>query len=365
MRKYTTTALVLGAAALVGACKDSTVVNPTDAPTAEALTGQPLSRGGLATLATGILAADRNVYVGTGSTYPIIANIWAREEVRLDASEPRYVNETLRGAPDYGSFAGGGGWLGQYTAVRQENTMLQALDNPLPDAFSDAEIAAGKGFARTWKGIDYYRVVELRDTVGMALQKDDPNDLVPAPLLCKSSALNYVAALLDSANTELTTASTGTGKISAFPWAVPSGMKGFGRDYSQISNFIKFNRGWKGKVDLYRALNRPAPAGGTKSALLTASIAELTAALGGAAPGAVSSASFTNGLYHVFGAELLRRLAPRAQPERRGQAPGRRHALEQVRGPLDADGAGDHPQAAVQGNGLRLDQPVAADRRPA
>ena len=295
MRKYTQ-ALAVGAAALSLGCKDNPVVAPTDAPTAEALVGQPLSRGGLATLSIGILAADRNVYVGTGSTYPIIANIWSREEVRLDASEPRYVNETLRGAPDPGSFAGGGGWAGQYVAIRAANVTIQGLDNPQPDAFTSNEIAAGKGFARTWKAIDYYRVAELRDTVGVAIQKDDPNDLVPGPLVCKTSALRYVAALLDSANTDLTTAQAGAGAITQFPFAVPSGMTAFGRNYKLLSNFSRFNRGWKGKVDLYRALDHQAPA----PALLPTAIAELTTALGGAAPGAVPAANFTFGLYHVF-----------------------------------------------------------------
>lgn len=295
MRKYTQ-ALVVGAAALSLGCKDNPVVAPTDAPTAAQLIGQPLSRAGLATLATGVLAADRNVYVGTGTTYPIIANIWAREQVRLDASEPRYVNETLRGAPDPGSFAGGGGWTGPYTAIRAANTTLQALNNPQSGAFSDKEITVAKGFARTFKAIDYYRVIELRDTVGIALQKDDPNDLVPGPLVCKTSALRYVAALLDSANTDLTTGSTGAGAATSLPFNVPSGMTAFGRDYRKVSNFILFNRGWKGKVDLYRALDHQAPT----PSLLATSIAELTTALGGAAPGAVPSANFTFGLYHVF-----------------------------------------------------------------
>lgn len=299
IRKYTL-ALVVGAAALSIGCKDNPIVSPTDQPTAEQLTGQPLTRGGLATLATGIMAADRAIYVGVGTTYPVIVNIWAREQVRLDASEPRYVNETLRGAPDPGSFAGGGGWAGAYTAIRAANTVLQALDNPAPDAFTDQEIASGKGFARTWKAIDYYRVLELRDTVGIAIQKDDPDDLVPGPLVCKASALNYIAALLDSANANLATAQTGAASVAVtqFLWAVPSGMTAFGRNYRLLTNFVRFNRGWKGKVDLYRAIQRPVPA--NKATLLTDAIAELTTALGGGAPGTILSSSFSSGLYHVF-----------------------------------------------------------------
>src|SRR4051812_25850736 len=143
MRKYTyALAAVLLAAT---GCKDSPLVNPVDQPTAGALSGA-LTRGGLTTLVTGILGADRNVFVGTGSTYPILANIFSRDIIRLDASEPRYVNETLNGSPDPGSFAGSGGWAGMYVAIRAANTTLQALDNPAPATFSTAELSAARGF---------------------------------------------------------------------------------------------------------------------------------------------------------------------------------------------------------------------------
>jgi hypothetical protein len=289
MRKYMYA--LAGGLVLAAGCKDSTLVNPVDQPTAEALSGA-LTRGGLGTLATGVLAADRNIYVGVGSTYPILANIFSRDILRLDPNEPRYVNETLNGSPDPGSFAGSGGWGGMYTAIRASNTMLQALENPVAGAFTPAELAAARGFARTWKAIDYYRATELRDTIGVAIQADDPASVTPGALICKKNALTYVAALLDSANTDLVAA----GDIQ-FPWSTfPTGMSAFGRNYRQVSNFIRFNRGWKGKVDLYRGLDHQAP----NPALFTTAITELTEALGGAAPGAVATSTFTNGLYHVF-----------------------------------------------------------------
>jgi hypothetical protein len=289
MKKYII-ALAAGAL-LTTACKDSTVVAPLDQPTATALSGA-LTKVGLQTLATALLGADRAVWAGTGSAYPILANIYSRDIYRLDPSEPRYLNETIVGTPDPGSFAGGGGWAGMYVTIRQGTTMLAALENPAPNTFSDAELAAARGFAQTWKAIDYYRVAEMRDTVGIALQADDPNSTTPAPIICKTKMLAYVAALLDSANTNLVAA----GNIN-FPWTqFPTGMTAFGRDYRKVTNFILFNRGWKGKVDFYRGLDHQAPA----PALFTTAITELTQALGGAAPGAVPSSQFATGLYHVF-----------------------------------------------------------------
>src|ERR1019366_4452405 len=77
---------------------------------------------------------------------------------------------------------------------------------------------------------------------------------------------------------------------------LPTGFTAFGRDYSQVSNLLLFNRAMKGKVDFYRALNRQAPQPG----LYATAITELTTALGGAAPDAVSASQLTFGPYYVF-----------------------------------------------------------------
>ena len=289
MKRYTF-ALLAGVLIAAG-CKDSTAVKPQDAPTADALKGS-LTKSSLQTLAIALLSADRQTFVGTGSAYPILANIYARDIYRLDPSEPRYLNETIVNTPDRGSFAGGGGWAGQYVTIRQANTTLQALSNPSPNVFTSAELAAAKGFAQTFKAIAYYRILEMRDTIGVALQKDDPTDVVPADIICKKNMIAYIASLLDSANTNLVAA----GNIN-FPWsAFPSGMTAFGRDYRKVTNFILFNRGWKGKVDLYRGLDHQNP----QPALFTTAITELTQALGGAAAGAVAPSTFQTGFYYVF-----------------------------------------------------------------
>ena len=119
MKRYTT--IVLAATVLVAAgCKDNPVANPIDLPTVSQLSG-PLTIPALQFIATGALAQDRasaNVFA-----YAIEAGIFARDVYRIDASEPRFVQETLGGNPDPGSFAGGGAWAGYYTAIRAENAV--------------------------------------------------------------------------------------------------------------------------------------------------------------------------------------------------------------------------------------------------
>jgi len=59
-------------------------------------------------VATGALAQDRASV--NAFAYAIEGGIFARDVYRIDASEPRFVQETLGGNPDPGSFAGGGAW---------------------------------------------------------------------------------------------------------------------------------------------------------------------------------------------------------------------------------------------------------------
>src|SRR4029078_4024363 len=120
-------------------------------------------------------------------------------------------------------------------------------------------------------------LVGTRDTVATLIQTDDPAEVTD--VRCKTAVLNYIAALLDSANADFASVPATT----VLPVKLPSGFTAFGRDYSVVSNLIRFNRAWKGKVDFYRGLDRKA----YNAALFPTAITELTQALGGAAPGAV------------------------------------------------------------------------------
>ncbi len=285
MKRYSMIAL---AVALVAAgCKDNPVANPIDAPTVDALSGG-LTRRSLQQLATGVTAQDR---VGFGSTaYVILPEIYARDVYRIDASEPRYVLETLAGNPDPGSFAGGGGFTDFYVAIRSANTILLSLVSPDASQFTTAEANAARGFFRTMKALDYYRLIELRDTVGIPIQTDDPAAVTD--IRCKTAVLTFIAALLDSANADLTAA----GGATALPFTLPTGFSTFGRNYNLVSNLILLNRGLKGKVDFYRGLDRTNP----QAALFQTAINELTQALGGLAPGAVPVSQLPVGAYYKF-----------------------------------------------------------------
>jgi hypothetical protein len=277
--------LVLSASLVLAAgCETPTVTNE-NSPTVDALSG-PLTAAGLQTLALGVVAQDRSFV--TSFNYAIEPEIFARDAYRIDPNEPRYVTETLGGTPDPGSFSGSGAYAAGYTTIRSAITLQDALPLADKNSITDAQVKATLGFTQTMKAVAYYRLLEVRDTIGVAILTSDVK-FVP-PLSCKKTVMDYIAVLLDSGNTNLAAGS------ATMPFALPSGFTAFGRDYRKASNLVLLNRGLKGKVDLYRGLQHQSPTAGA----FTAAIAELTQALGGAAPGTVSSATFGTGAYHTF-----------------------------------------------------------------
>lgn len=287
MKKYIASALAL-TAFTVAACKDNTNQPDLNAPTVESVSGA-LTKTSLQPLATGVLASDRGAVIGT-FTYIVLSGIMGRDIYRIDASEPRYVQETLGSNPDPGSFAGGGGFAGFYTAIRAANNLILSIPTAAATELSASEKSALSGFLKTFKALDYLRLIELRDTVGIPIQTDDPAAVTP--VRCKGAVLDFIAALLDSANTDLTAAG-GTTKI---PFTIPAGLTTHGYNYAVVSNFVRLNRGLKGRVDVERAINRKGATAGAAALAVT----ELTAALGGAAAGTVAGSTFQNGAYYHF-----------------------------------------------------------------
>src|SRR5712672_1446953 len=172
MKRYSTIALALAVVA-TAACKDNPVANPIDNPTSDALGG--LTHSTLQLLATGLFGQDRAN--ADAFSYLGEPGIWARDVYRIDASEPRFVQETLGGNPDPGSFSGSGAWNGYYTGQRAANTILLAIPSASASEFTTAEISATKGFFRTIKALEEWRVIEMHDTVGATIQTDDSKEV--------------------------------------------------------------------------------------------------------------------------------------------------------------------------------------------
>ncbi len=283
MKKYIAT--VIAGVALLGACKDSTAVPDFNNPSLSDVVGKPLTKIGLQNLVTGYHDAQRASLGVAPANYIVFGEVMSRDGYRTDASESRYVNEFLNGTPDPSAFSGGGNWTAFMRDIRAANTILQALPSmPATENVTAQQQAGVRGMIRTMKAIDYYKALEYRDTLGVPVALDIPLGDPLAPILCKPKVSAYVSALLDSAYTDLQAAGTAT-----FPVKLPPGFAGF----NTPATFALFNRGWKGKVELYRALDHTSPTG-------TAGFTSALAALNASYINTTDPAQIGTGVYFTF-----------------------------------------------------------------
>jgi starch-binding outer membrane protein, SusD/RagB family len=274
-------ALIVGVGLAAAACKDSTSVTDLNNVSAEALAGG-LTKASTGLLVTGMLNSTRG---DLDSRYLVFSETMARDFYRLDNAENRYITETIGGPADFSGFLGGGAFTQFYVTVRAGNTILNAL--PSAQGLTAAEVSATRGFVRTFNALALYRALELRDSLGIAIDVNHAIDDPPAGFVCKPSALASITASLDSAATDLAAGG------SAFPFDLPPGFSSNGK-YNTPATFLQINRGLKGKVELYRALDHQKPNAASLATALTA----LNTAIGTSA--APAAATLSNGVYNTY-----------------------------------------------------------------
>ena len=238
------TLAVIVSAALLGACNDNPTVNDLNNVSAETIKGG-LTTASAQLLTSGLLNQYRNSATGNWITFP---ETMARDAMRLDKAESRYVSEIIGGTqPDYSAFTGGGAFTGFFTGIRSANTLIDAATaaTPASSGMSTAELSSLVGLGQTMKALMYWNVMETRDTVGMPIALNVPIDAPLAAWCGKASVYAYISALLDSANTALLAGG------AAFPVTLPTGYRAVA---GTPAGFAQFNRGLKAKVELYRGI---------------------------------------------------------------------------------------------------------------
>lgn len=285
MRNRLTAALAVSALAL-GACTDPTVPELNNAPEQTSVSSLPQIQN----LASGLIDGDRVSH----TTEVLYLETMARDAVRLDGSESRYVTNLLGATIDPSNFIGGAIWGAQYRNIRAAELFKTALSNS-GDLTSASQKKAASGFATTIQANAYIRLSETRDTLGQAINTN-PDSIVA--IRCKPAVLANISNLLDQALVDLKAAAAGD---NTFPFELPTGFTGF----DTPSDFIKFNRALKAKVEMWRgfqALQSTAtPAGGAVniSAVNRANLASADSAIL-ASFYDPSPASFRTGVYHTF-----------------------------------------------------------------
>jgi hypothetical protein len=249
-------AVLLGVLAL-GACKDATRPDQNNPSVSDFSTINNLAQ--VQALAIGALNGDRT-QIGNWVLY---GETIGRDGYRLTGSEPRFVTELLGPAINSSDFLGGALW--PFAAVRLTNIGIAGVSNAPATVMTAEQQQATLGYLRTIKAQLYLRIVEVRDTAGAPINVDIPATDPPAPLSCSNDVKNYIAALLDSAATNL---SAGGG---SFPFALTPGFSGF----DTPATFLAFNRALAAKNDIYIAFRNFAASGTIDQAALTAASAAL------------------------------------------------------------------------------------------
>ena len=275
-----TLAILAGLGLGAVACKDSTSVTDLNNVSAEALSGG-LTKSSTGLLALGQLNSTRG---DLDSRYIVFSETMARDLYRLDNAENRYVTETIGGPADYSGFLGGGAFSQFYVTVRAGNTILNAL--PTAKDLSATEASATRGFVRTLNALALYRALELRDSLGIAIDVNHAIEEKPADFVCKPNALASISASLDSAATDLAAGG------SAFPFTLTGGFSSNGK-FDTPSTFLRINRALKGKVELYRGLSRQKPNAGSFATAITL----LTTGIGGTP---ATAADLAAGVYNIY-----------------------------------------------------------------
>ncbi len=270
-----TIALIAGLA-LVASCKDAITI-PDLNNVSSALLSHGIDRPTLQLLATGILRQDRGNW---SEAYIVFSGSMARDMYRMDTSEPRWITQTIGGQTDPTSFVGGGLWTGYWTGIKAANNLIDNITTATD--LSATEQAGTVGMAQTFKALQYWHVLEMRDSLGAPVAVDQPIGAPAAPFLCKPDVMAYISALLDSAYTNLQTAGA-----TPFPFLLPAGFTQAG-DYSTPAAFALWNRGIKGKIEYYRGMDHTHP----NVASFATAITALTQSLGALDPAALENTPY-------------------------------------------------------------------------
>jgi len=222
--------LAVAAALLVGACD----FNLTD-PNSPRAIGPNATAGQVSAAAVGILAAFRFDY----SSWVLKAGIIGREDYRLDGADPRFTIELLAGPLDPSNAAfGGGQWQREYRTIQSGYTILNVIGSAqIPDSQKNAV----RAFVQTMQALSFLIILDAHTEDSIPLDVNRTADKPLAPFVSNDSAYKAVIAILDSARDSLKSAST-------FPFDLGPGFVGF----NTPATFLKFNRAFKARVQVYR-----------------------------------------------------------------------------------------------------------------
>jgi hypothetical protein len=266
--------LILSASLGLVSCSDPVIPNYNNPVPAPVISTQ----SELQSQATGIAAGDRENH----AFQILIMETMGRDAYRIDAADPRYINNP-QGQFKPSAFISNFLWNSHYKTIRSVNDLTNAVAGS--SIVSAAQKAGTFGYAETFKANQYIRLIELRDTIGVPISLGKEGQL--DPIRCKPAVLSYISAALDSASDSLRAGG------ASFAFVLPGGFSSNGA-FNTPAGYLKFNRGLKGKNEVYRGFINYAKNGTIDAAALTSAITAIDASF------ADVNGNYRDGVYHLY-----------------------------------------------------------------
>lgn len=264
-------AVLFGTAAII-ACSESFVPDFNNPTISDVIT----TSAELQAQASGLLAGDREFH----AFGILILETMGRDAYRIDVADPRYIQHPL-GQFNPGAFIVDFLWNANYRTIRGAQALVRGID---ASSFSSSEKAATRGFARTMEALQYLRLIEQRDTLGIPIALGAG---ARDPVRCKPAVLDHIVALLDEGAADLAAGG------SEFPFLLPAGFTEFG-DFGTPSAFLEFNRALMAKALTYKGFASFASSGTVDAPALNLALAAIGESF------TSTSAPLRSGVYHVY-----------------------------------------------------------------
>jgi starch-binding outer membrane protein, SusD/RagB family len=217
-------------------CQLDEIENP-NAPTVDSFS-EGASQADVQLLAIGLEAVMRSDLEFHYDT----ASILGRDYYDLTGVDPRYTQELLKGPLDNNGFLTTRAYAAWYKIVKSANILITAVENS--SAGFDDDVKNGYyGYAKTLKAYALLMVANRQYTNGIRIDVADPDN--PGPNVGYDEALTAIMALLNEANSNLSSAS------SSFDFPLSSGFAGF----DDTTTFSEFNRAIAARTALYQGNN--------------------------------------------------------------------------------------------------------------
>jgi hypothetical protein len=268
-------AFVAAAGVVSAVACGNTLVPNLDSPNVNAST-----QAGIQLLTTGAFAAPRTQF--EIQNFVNAMSSFARDMGIFTASDQEFITMWLGdGVPVSSSrFFGTVVWNNEFRTAASINKILTAIPTVIP-AYSASDAAHLAGALNTLKALTFMMLAETRDTVGVPVYNLSGTPQAQAPILCNKDVWKYIAALLDSANTQLNVAPAAT----PLPVILPAGFANVSATAgpsTAAGSFASFNRALAARAYLQLAYGIARSTAGTAPGPTTAGapdVASLNSAL--------------------------------------------------------------------------------------